>query len=293
MPFPFRDENLELNEKTRSAADGSFITLPAGTVHYELAGPPSARPVVLVHGFSVPYFIFDPTFEFLAAAGFRVLRYDLFGRGWSDRPLKPNSITLFVDQLHELLEGLGINSPVGLVGLSMGGPISAAFTVRHPERVERNVFIDPAGTHPLPLGPLGIGLIPGVGELIAGLFGGERLVKGIASDFFDPALVEHFQARYRPQMRFAGFLRSILSTLRNGMLGDFSDTYRSLGSLQKPTLIFWGREDRTVPFAHSGDLVRLLPGAELQVVENCGHIPHYEKPDEFNPVLLDFLRGNG
>ena len=189
-----------------------------------------------------------------------------------------------------VLDTLKIRSPITLTGLSMGGPITAAFTVQHPERVSRNVFIDPSGVHKLSLGGLSVGLVPGVGELVLGLFGSERLVKNIASDFFDPALVEHFQARYRPQMRFAGFKRSILSTLRSGMLGDFSDVYQSLSRLQKPTLIFWGREDTTVPFPHSADLARILPLAELRVIEGCGHIPHYEKPEQFNPALLSFLQ---
>jgi pimeloyl-ACP methyl ester carboxylesterase len=45
-----------------------------------------------------------------------------------------------------------------------------------------------------------------------------------------------------------------------------------------------------VPFEHSGGLLAVMPGAEFHVIENCGHIPHYEKPDEVNPVLLEFLR---
>jgi pimeloyl-ACP methyl ester carboxylesterase len=289
MPFPFLGETMRLNETTRAQADGSFVPLPDGVTHYELAGPENGRVVVLVHGFSVPYFIFDPTFEFLTSSGFRVLRYDLFGRGWSDRPHLANNIGLFVRQLHDLLEALGLASPVALVGLSMGGPISAAFTVRHAERVAVNVLIDPAGTHPIHLGLLRFGMLPLIGELGLGLLGGERLVKSIASDFFDSSLVEHFQARYRQQMRFVGFRRAILSTLRNDMLGDFSKTYGLLGRLAKRTLLLWGREDRTVPFPHSTDLLKLLPHAELHVFDHCVHIPHYERPEEVNRIILDFL----
>ena len=63
---------------------------------------------MLIHGFSVPYFIFDPTFNFLTKAGWRVLRYDLFGRGFSDRPHVRYNIDLFVRQLKELLDALNI-----------------------------------------------------------------------------------------------------------------------------------------------------------------------------------------
>ncbi|MEP6895446.1 MAG: alpha/beta hydrolase, partial [Chloroflexota bacterium] len=81
-----RGENKELNDDARKSASGSFAKLPNGFTHYELGGNESGEMVVLIHGFSVPYFIYDPTFNFLTKSGFRVLRYDHFGRGFSDRP---------------------------------------------------------------------------------------------------------------------------------------------------------------------------------------------------------------
>src|SRR3972149_9257308 len=132
---------------------GSFIQLSDGVTHYELGGPQNGQPVVLVHGFSVPYFIFDPTFEALTKAGFRVLRYDLFGRGWSDRPRAKYNISLFVKQLKDLLDALQFQQ-VNLIGLSMGGPIAASFTARYPERVDKLALIDPAGARPIDLSVL-------------------------------------------------------------------------------------------------------------------------------------------
>jgi pimeloyl-ACP methyl ester carboxylesterase len=152
-----------------------------------------------------------------------------------------------------------------------------------------NILVDPAGTRPIPLGALKFLTLPMLGELGLGLFASEQLVRNIASDFFEPALVQEFQERYRPQMHLAGFRRSILSTLRNGMLGDFSETYAALGRLRKPALLLWGREDRTVPFADSTELLKLLPHSEFHVIEHTSHIPHYEKPGEVNPLLLRFL----
>lgn|GEM_PF-6465052 len=87
MPFPFFDETKELNEATRKLLGGSFIELPDGVTHYQLSGPENGIPVVLAHGFSVPSFIFDPTFEFLANAGFRVLRYEPLGAVFQTSPI--------------------------------------------------------------------------------------------------------------------------------------------------------------------------------------------------------------
>lgn len=282
-------ETLELSESTRAALGGEYIRLSEGVTHYELAGPAEAPTVVLVHGFSVPLFIWDPTFSALTQAGLRVLRYDLFGRGFSDRPAGRYDLERFVRQLAELLEALAIQR-AALVGLSMGGPIVTAFTVRFPQRVSRLVLIDVAGVRALRL-PfyLRLGLLPGIGELALSLVGGERLVRGAANDFFDPRLVQAFQERYRQQMRYRGFLRALLSTLRSGMLGDFSAFYRTLGQLNLPLLLIWGRDDRTIPYEHAEQLSRLLPRAQLVTIPNCGHIPHYERPEEVNPLLITFL----
>lgn len=299
MPFPLF-ETKRLDDETRRSAGGSFVQLPDGVTHYELSndspllrgeGPGVRDTVVLVHGFSVPYFIFDPTFDFLTQNGFRTLRYDLFGRGFSDRPHARYSIDLFVRQLLDLLDALRFSRPVNLIGLSMGGPITAAFTSCHPERVESLTLIDPAGVRPVSLTPtLKAMKLPGIAEAVFGLVGSESLLKSAAKDFFDPELVGHFIEKYKVQMQYKGFKRAILSSVRNGMLDTFIGTYKAVGKMDKPVSIFWGRDDMTVPFEHSHDLCAAMPNAKFHVIEECGHIPHYEKPAEFNPVLLNLLR---
>ncbi len=289
MSFPFFDETKELNENTRKEAAGSFIMLSDGVTHFELGGPKNGKPVVLVHGFSVPFFIFDSLFNFLAGAGFRVLRYDLLGRGYSDRPNTRYDIHLFVRQLKELLDALEMND-ITLLGLSMGGPITISFIDQHPRFVRKHVLIDPAGAKNIGLGwLLQITRIPFVGELLIALFGSKNMIKSIASDFFDPELVTAFQTKYKVQMEYKGFKRAVLSTMRNGMLDSFLETYKKAGTLKKPTLIFWGMDDETTPYKDHALILQALPHAEFCAIENCGHIPHYEKPEIFNPTLLEFL----
>lgn len=267
------------------------MQLPDGVTHYELGNITRDQTVVLVHGFSVPYFIYDPTFHFLTQYGFRVLRYDLFGRGFSDRPHAHYNIELFVRQLTDLLDALRLIHPVNLVGLSMGGIVAAAFTTRCPERVRSLTLIAPAGVRPVVETPmLKMIKLPWLAEALLFIMGGEPFAKYNAKDFFDQRLVEHFLARYRVQMQYKGFLRAMLSSTRNGMLDSFMEIYRQVGRKNKPVLLFWGRNDITIPLAYSDDLCAALPNAEFHVIEKCGHIPHYEKPDEVNPILLEFLR---
>ena len=104
MAFPYLNETKEITDAVRAKADGSFVRLTDGVWHYEQCSPLPEweeelgvrATVVLVHGFSVPYFIWDATFDFLVKSGFRVLRFDLFGRGLSDRPHTRYGVDLYV-----------------------------------------------------------------------------------------------------------------------------------------------------------------------------------------------------
>lgn len=137
-------ETMDLDDAARQQAGGSFVRLSDGHVHYEIAGKDSERTIVLVHGFSVPYYLWDQNFNALVAAGFRVLRYDLYGRGYSDRPDVVYDPELFDRQLVELLAALKIQQPVDLVGGSMGGSIVITFADRHPGQVRSISLLDPA-----------------------------------------------------------------------------------------------------------------------------------------------------
>ena len=287
--FPYLGETEELNDAVRAGVPGSFIPLSDGCTHYEIGGPQGGQPIILVHGFSVPYFIWDPTFKFLTESGFHVLRYDLFGRGFSDRPRARYNIDLFCKQLRELLVTLDFER-INLMGLSMGGPITASFTTRYPQTVQKLVLVDPAGARPITFLHLLKALTtPGFGELAFGLLGRGQMARSVKSDFYNPAHVKAFVKRYMVQTKYKGFMRALLSTIRSGMLGDFSSTYHKIGELGTPTLLFWGRNDKTVPFAHSDDIRLAIPQAEFHPIENCGHIPHYEEPDRVNKILKDFF----
>jgi pimeloyl-ACP methyl ester carboxylesterase len=287
LPLALDTEHSSLDEEARSHAPGSFIELTRGQVHYELAGPAGGPLVAFVHGFSVPSFVWDPTFERLSSEGFRVLRYDLYGRGYSERPDVAYDKALYVEQLGELLTTLEFDQPVALVGLSMGGPIIASFTQAHPERVARLVFVDPF------VGPIDAGVlsVPALGEYLTVVYFARTLPERLGDDFFDPKKVPDWEGRFRDQMRFRGFRRALLRSLRVFMAEDFSVLYREVGRQGKPTLLFWGRHDQTVPFKHSKATAEAL-GARLVVVEDAGHTPHLERPDIFESEILEFLGGD-
>ena len=280
-------ETASLSEDIRRHTSGSFIKLQDGVVHYEVAGTPGARVVVLVHGFSVPYYIWDHTFGALANAGFRVLRYDLYGRGYSDRPDVPYDADLFDRQLTELLSGLTIREPVDLVGLSMGGPIVVTFADRHPKKVRTVSLFDPSyqtgGEPPLLL------QLPLVGDYWMDVFEAPSMPDSQLADFYHPELFPDWPVKYQEQMRFKGFRRAILSTIRNFTTRNDTDEYDRLGKSGRPILLLWGEADATVLFDVSSEVLRVLPQAEFHAIEEAAHLPHYERPEVVNPILVAFL----
>ncbi|MHA2108562.1 MAG: alpha/beta fold hydrolase [Candidatus Hodarchaeales archaeon] len=285
-------ETIELTDDIRQNLSGSFVQLTDGVTHYELSGPEDGKMVVLVHGFSSPSFIWDPVFKDLPKEGFRVLRYDLYGRGTSDRPLTSYDVGLFDRQLYELLSKLGlIQTPVNLVGLSMGGIICINFASKHPELVKKISFIDPAGfpTEKSLYPP--ILRIPILNRIILKFFiTHKRLIEGQKPDFYNYEFLDDYLAKYQKQMEFTGFKRAIVSTVLNIPLSGFEDVYRNVAASQLPMQLFWGKEDQTIPFSTNEIARTIIPSIEFHAIKDSGHIPHYTHPEEVIPFLVEFLQ---
>jgi pimeloyl-ACP methyl ester carboxylesterase len=286
----YRGETKMLDAKTRSSAPGQFIELQDGIVHYELVGPANARTVILIPGFSVPFTIWDPTFVALVDRGFRVLRYDIYGRGYSDRPDTQYNQELFDRQLWNLVNELGLNQPLDLVGLSMGGAISVIFTDRHHESVGKLCLIDPAGLPWKQSLPARLGKAPVLGELIMGLLGNDVLVSNLA-DYYYAENHKYLLLKqdFLIQMQYIGFKKALLSTLRNGVTTGALEAYQRLGQRAHPVLLIWGKEDQVVPFELSEKVKALMPNLQFHAIDSAAHIPHYERPEVVNPLLIDFL----
>lgn len=285
LPFVRDTEKMTLSPEIRATLSGSFVQLPQGVVHYQQAGPDTAQPVVLIHGFSVPYYIWDPTFAALAKDGFHVLRYDLFGRGYSDRPDAVYDRQFFEQQLLDLLNALEIKEPVDLVGVSMGGAITTGFAVDYPHKVRNVVLIDPfQEAFKIP----GLDL-PIIGEYLMTAFLAPSSPEMQMEDFYQPKRFPEWPSKYREQMKYYGFRRAILSTLRNFLNEDQLPIYQRLGQLGKRVLLIWGEEDKTLPFSNS-DRLRKALNCNFFAVKQAGHIPQYERPEIVNPKLIHFLR---
>ena len=287
LPSLADPEKLNLDESVRRATPGQFVRLTDGYTHYEIAGPPTGHVVVLAAGFSVPYYIWDPTFTALTGAGLRVLRYDYYGRGFSDRPDVPYTQAFYVRQLAELLDSLRVTASIDLVGLSLGGGVITSVADRFPDRVRSLIYVDPSFRAPGSLPPFAG--TPAMWNFVAALGAERAWADEQLDDFVHPERFPDWPARYRVQMQYRGFRRARLSELVANADVDQREELERVGKHPRPVLVFWGKQDPSVPFEQSGPLLEAMPLARLVAVEDSGHLPQWEQPAITHTALLEFL----
>jgi pimeloyl-ACP methyl ester carboxylesterase len=244
--------------------------------------------VVLIHGNAAPYVSWDNTIGGLVDAGLRVLRYDVIGHGFSDRPrLRTYDGALYNRQLAELIDHLGLAYPVSVVGTSQGGSIGACFAAEHPGRVERLALLAPFfDTYD---GGVGAVLLktPVVGEFLLGLVPDSKMVDR-AEYFVSDDKRAGLERKVADQLRFKGKRRAMLANLRGDALVDATPWYEGVKAQGIPTLLTWGTQD-ILPEDSIRRLRDLIPDIEYHELEGAKHLAHYEYPERVNPILIEFL----
>ena len=285
----YRTANSEihnLDDAARKTAPGSFVKLSDGYTHYELSGPDTGKVVLLVHGFSVPYYIWDSTAFYLSRAGFRVLRYDEYGRGFSDRPEKLYEAAFLRRQITELLDSLNISTLYAMGGLSFGGPVVADFIANNPDRVSKVILVDPfypdAGPSTQKYPEFFVRYMMALNP--------ERMVAGQLTDLKYPERFPSWGDQYKVQMQYRGLRRALVSTTYHYSTPDvIRENFHKLDLLHKPVLLIWGREDETVLFRYS-DSIRKILHTEFLPVDDARHLPNMEKASMVNGRIIEFLR---
>lgn len=284
LPAVFNKETEVLNPENRKEAPGEFISLENGITHYEAFRKDSAQTVLLVHGFSVPNYIWDPTFKALKENGFQVIRFDLFGRGYSDRPDVIYNSELFTQQIADLLFALKIDKPIDIIGISMGGPIVSEFTNLYPEKVRKVVLIAPLNEAK----NISVLNVPIIWEYLLNVYFAPALSNSQLEDFSKPEEHSEWPDKFKPQMKYKGFKRALLSTLRNFINEDKMPVYVNLGKQNKEVLLIWGEDDITAPFEGNARIREVIDCDFLNIKE-AGHLPHLEHPELVHSRIIRFL----
>ena len=286
-------EKFTLNDAVRAEVSkttgGAFVRGRDGVTYYEIAGPDSAPLVVLAAGSSVPGYIWQPTFDALKNVGYHVMRYDYFGRGYSDRPDILLSQDVYVQQLTDLLDSLHITKPITLAGLSYGGTVITSFAAEHPRRVAALVYADPGITTPRPF-PWYMRW-DALGDLIMQLQS-RNWANGQLSDFLHPEKFPDWPSRYVTQMRYEGFRRGRLRANEANSETDMRPILEEVGKYPRPVLVLWGKQDTTVPIERSKALLAAMPRAKFIPIDSAGHLPQWEQPAVTHAALFGFLKEN-
>ena len=210
--------------------------------------------------------------------------WDARGYGNSDDPVDPLKFSDFADDLNALLDHLGVRT-AHLVGLSMGGMIAQDFYGRFAHRVatltlagtsrgfgaaseaDRRDFLAPR-LKPLQEGQSPADLAPKMITVLAG----SRATENVRHRLLDSVSA----VRTGPYIQA---LKAVVTT-------DFREI---LPEINVPTLVIVGTEDKVLPVSDSQALADAIPGSELTLIEQAGHLTNIEAPGLFNTLLGDFL----
>jgi pimeloyl-ACP methyl ester carboxylesterase len=246
----------------------SFVEIDGCRINLRRGG--SGAPLLYLHGASGAPVIM-PFMETLAGR-FDVLVPEHPGYGLSDEPEWLENIHDVAYFYLDFLRHLNLKGVV-VVGSSMGGWIALEMAVRDTSRIKSLVLVAPAGISAPGIQPADIFLMPP-----------EEVTRNL---FFDQKLAEARLAEpVTPESIDLG-LKNRHTTARLAWEPRLHDPFlpKWLHRIDVPVKIVWGAEDRILPVALSKEIKRLMPHAEVHIVEKAGHLPQAEKPEEFVDIV--------
>ena len=267
--------------------DEAFIELSEGFTYYRMTARDQCdTPDVLVHGFSVPSYIWEPTYDFLAGKGRCVIMLDLYGRGFSDNPDVAYTDTLFATQVLEILDALGVER-ASFFGLSNGGRVVSQIAGLAPARVTRLVYVASSGFRDVTRAADTSVSQDEIDELIEKY---SELPAGQLSDFKDPTNFQDWDDKYAELLVHKGFARALISTRKNHDSEELDRIHASLQTSNIPVATIWGDSDTVVVYVGFADKIeRLLPKRQEFFITDSGHLPHMENSDQFEAALTTIL----
>ncbi len=262
-------------------------------LHYEVHG--TGRPVLFLHGFGAHLFTWKYLVEPLSKEN-RVLLVDLKGHGLSPKPedkkysAYDQAALVYQLILKEDLKDLTI------VGHSFGGAVALVTTLRlieeETDRLAKLALVDSAAfLQSLPLF-IRILRIPLINVLSLHLLPYKFQIRSVLwQTYYDHAKIsDDFVEAYARVLGMPGAKQALMETAKQIIPSDIDRLISQYPKIRVPTLILWGAEDRVVPPEIRERLNQALPNSEMAVIENCGHIPQEEQPDEALKIISGFLR---
>lgn len=283
-----RQEPLQMNEQARAYAPGQFVHLSRGITHYRLLGPEAGELLVLIHGGMVSgMHVWEPNQHFLAAQGYRVLMYDLYGRGYSDRIKGKYTPELLFQQFEELLTALEIQKPFYLAGLSLGSMVAINHTRQNPEQVKKLMLISPAARGKFSLHPALT--VPVLSDFLLTTYWRPQAIQSQMKEFYQPENFPEYKTRLEEMARYRGYKATNYSTWVHTLTYNMEGQLAEIGEQGTPVLLLLGAHDPYLSADEALVYEKLIPGLKVKEIAHAGHIVNYEQAAVVNQLMLAFF----
>jgi pimeloyl-ACP methyl ester carboxylesterase len=253
----------------------ALSSMNVGSISASLFKEGAGQAITMIHGATYNHRLWIRQIRVLSSIG-EVYALDLPGHGASSRfpASQLVSIKSYADHVHELLTAMGRSSTV-LVGHSMGGAISIRYALDHPGEVKALILVGTGAK---------LGVIPMIFEALSTNY--EKGIRvGIAAWAFakttDKSVIEEG-------------INEMLKCPKDIAIADFKacsefDVRDSISSIEAPTLVIVGNEDKLTPIKWAEYLNSNIRNSEMKIVKTAGHMVMVEKPDEVNESIVSFL----
>jgi pimeloyl-ACP methyl ester carboxylesterase len=252
--------------------------IPIATSFVKIAPESSTQdaPILLLHGFDSSVFEFRRLLPRLGETR-RTWAMDLLGFGFTDRVIPqafdPEAIKAHLYAFWQTW----IGEPMVLVGASMGGAAAIDFALSYPEAVKQLVLLDAAGFAKGPV--LAKFFIEPLGGLATSFLRQPKVRRAVSEKaYFDPQFVTaDAELCAALHLEMPDWSRALIAFTKSGGYGFLGDR---IADISVPTQIMWGRQDQILGTKDATRFEKTIAHAQLTWIENCGHVPHLEKPEE-------------
>ena len=230
------------------------------------------EPLMLLHGLFGALSNFEPLIEFFRHHNKVVVPLlPLF-----ELDILHTSVGGLAKFVNKFIEARGYNG-IHLMGNSLGGHVALIHVLKQPEKIKSVILTGSSGLFESAMGDT----YPKRGDY-------EYIKTKTELTFYDPKiaskeLVDEVYGIVNNRIKAIKIIALAKSAIRNN-LGE------ELNQIKQPTLLIWGNNDSITPPFVAREFSKLIPNSELYYIDKCGHAPMMEVPEEFNAILLKFLK---
>jgi pimeloyl-ACP methyl ester carboxylesterase len=258
------------------------INIENGFLEYDLTG--NGIPLLFIHGYPLSRKIWTPQLTGLSDQA-KVISIDLRGHGESYPFEGRYSMALLADDCKQLLDEIGIHSPILVCGLSMGGYVTMALYREFPGLFKGMILTSTKSGSDSVEGKANRDIaIKDAYEHGANFIADNMLNKIVSPITYStkPDLLENIHA-----IMANTSIRGIVGALQG--MKERPDSTTVLSQVKCPVIIIHGEDDQLIPVKDAELMHHHIPNSQFVVIPHAGHLPNLEQPDRFNQVLRDFI----